>query len=48
LQLRESSYVNDFFAKIRAVVVITVVEATIARYGAPEHLRSDSRPELIA
>ena len=27
---------------IRAVDVITVLEAAIARYGAPEHLRSNS------
>ena len=33
---------------IRAVDVITVVEAAIARYGAPEHLRSDNGPEFIA
>jgi hypothetical protein len=33
---------------IRAVDVITVLEAAIARYGAPEHLRSDNGPELIA
>ena len=33
---------------IRAVDVITVVEATIARYGVPEHLRSDNGPEFIA
>ena len=31
-----------------AVDVITVVEAAIARYGAPEHLRSDNGPEFIA
>ena len=30
------------------VDVITVVEAAIARYGAPEHLRSDNGPEFIA
>ena len=30
------------------VDVITVVEATIARYGVPEHLRSDNGPEFIA
>jgi len=33
---------------IRAVDVITGVEATMARYGAPEHLRSDNGPEFIA
>jgi putative transposase len=33
---------------IRAVDVITVVEAAIARYGAPQHLRSDNGPEFIA
>ncbi|NBV87102.1 MAG: IS3 family transposase [Verrucomicrobia bacterium] len=33
---------------IRAVDVITVVEAAIARYGAPEYLRSDNGPEFIA
>lgn len=33
---------------IRAVDVITVVEAAKARYGAPEHLRSDNSPEFIA
>ena len=33
---------------IRAVDVITVVEAAIARYGAPENLRSDNGPEFIA
>jgi transposase InsO family protein len=33
---------------IRAVDVITVVEAAIARYGAPAHLRSDNGPEFIA
>jgi hypothetical protein len=33
---------------IRAVDVITVVEAGIVRYGMPEHLRSDNGPELIA
>jgi transposase InsO family protein len=35
-------------SSIRAVAVITVVEAAIARYGAPEHLRSDNGPEFIA
>ncbi len=33
---------------IRAVDVITVVEAAMARYGRPEHLRSDNGPEFIA
>jgi putative transposase len=33
---------------IRAVDVITVVEAAMARYGVPEHLRSDHGPEFIA
>jgi putative transposase len=33
---------------IRAVDVITVVEAAMARYGAPSHLRSDNGPEFIA
>lgn len=33
---------------IRAVDVITVVEAALARYGVPEHLRSDNGPEFIA
>ena len=33
---------------IRAADVITVVEAAIARYGVPEHLRSDNGPEFIA
>jgi len=33
---------------IRAVDVITVVEAAIARYGAPEHIRSDNGPEFIS
>ncbi len=33
---------------IRAVDVITVVEAAMARYGMPEHLRSDNGPEFIA
>ena len=33
---------------IRAVDVITVLEMAIARYGAPEHLRSDNGPEFIA
>jgi putative transposase len=33
---------------IRAIDVLTVVEAAIARYGMPEHLRSDNGPEFIA
>ena len=33
-------------SSIRAVDVITVVEAAIARYGVPEHLRSDNGPEF--
>jgi putative transposase len=33
---------------IRAVDIITVVEAATARYGVPEHLRSDNGPEFIA
>ena len=33
---------------IRAVDAITVIEAAIQRYGAPEHLRSDNGPEFIA
>lgn len=33
---------------IRAVDVIAVLEAAIARYGVPEHLRSDNGPEFIA
>ena len=33
---------------IRAIDVITVVEAAIARYGVPEQLRSDTGPEFIA
>ena len=33
---------------IRAVDVITVVEAAFARYGKPKHLRSDNGPEFIA
>ncbi len=33
---------------IRAVDVITVVEAAMARYGMPEHLRSDNGPEFVA
>lgn len=33
---------------IRAVDVITVVEAAFARYGRPRHLRSDNGPEFIA
>lgn len=33
---------------IRAVDVITVVAAAMARHGVPEHLRSDNGPEFIA
>ena len=33
---------------IRAVEVITVVEAVFERYGRPRHLRSDNAPEFIA
>ena len=33
---------------IRAVDVITVVEAAMERFGVPEHLRSDNGPEFIA
>jgi putative transposase len=33
---------------IRAVDVITVVEAAFVRYGRPQHLRSDNGPEFIA
>jgi hypothetical protein len=33
---------------IRAIDVITVVEAAIARCGVPEHLRSDNGPEFIS
>jgi len=33
---------------IPALAAITVIEAAIARYGAPEHLRSDNGPEFIA
>jgi transposase InsO family protein len=33
---------------IRAVDAMTVIEAAIGRYGAPEHLRSDNGPEFIA
>jgi transposase InsO family protein len=33
---------------IRAVDVITVVEAAMERYGVPEHIRSDNGPEFIA
>jgi len=33
---------------IRAVDVITIVEAAFARYGKPQHLRSDNGPEFIA
>ena len=33
---------------IRAVDVITIVEAAFVRYGRPAHLRSDNGPEFIA
>ena len=33
---------------IRAVDAITVLEAAIERYGAPQHVRSDNGPEFIA
>ena len=33
---------------IRAVDVITVVEAAMERYGTPQHIRSDNGPEFIA
>jgi transposase InsO family protein len=33
---------------IRAIDAITVIEAAIERYGAPQHLRSDNGPEFIA
>ncbi len=33
---------------IRAVDVLTVVEAAMERYGTPQHLRSDNGPEFIA
>lgn len=33
---------------IRAVDVITVVEAAMERYGVPDHIRSDNGPEFIA
>jgi transposase InsO family protein len=33
---------------IRAVDVITVVEAAMARHGRPGHIRSDNGPEFIA
>ena len=33
---------------IRAVDVITIIEAAIERYGTPDHIRSDNGPEFIA
>ena len=33
---------------IRAVDVITVIEAAIEHFGAPNHIRSDNGPEFIA
>jgi putative transposase len=44
---RESLAIHGAWS-IRAVDVIMVLEAAIARYGAPEHLRSDNGPEFIA
>ena len=40
-----AAHVDGF---IRAVDVITVVAAAMARYGVPEHLRRDNGPEFIA
>ncbi|HKP04437.1 MAG TPA: DDE-type integrase/transposase/recombinase [Chthoniobacterales bacterium] len=33
---------------LRVVDAITIIEATIAHYGTPPHLRSDNGPEFIA
>jgi putative transposase len=44
---RESLAIHAAWS-IRAVDVIMVLEVAIARYGAPEHLRSDNGPEFIA
>ena len=44
---RESLAIHGAWS-IRAVDVIMVLEAAIARYGAPKHLRSDNGPEFIA
>ena len=44
---RESLAIHGAWS-IRAIDVIIVLEAAIARYGALEHLRSDNRPEFIA
>ncbi len=44
---RESLAIHGAWS-IRAVDVIMVLEGAIARYGAPEHLRSDNGPEFIA
>jgi len=44
---RESLAVHAAWS-IRAVEVIEVLKSAIARYGAPEHLRSDNGPEFIA
>jgi putative transposase len=35
-------------SSIRAVDVITVVEAAVVHYGVPEHLSSDNGPEFVA
>jgi putative transposase len=44
---RESLAIHAAWS-IRALNVIMVLEAAIARYGAPQHLRSDKGPEFIA
>ena len=44
---RESLAIHGAWS-IRALDVIMVLEAAIARYGAPQHLRSDNGPEFIA
>ena len=44
---RESLAIHAAWS-IRALDVILVLEAAIARYGVPEHLRSDNGPEFIA
>ena len=44
---RESLAIHGAWS-IRAIDVIRVLEAAIARYGVPEHLRSDNGPEFIA
>ena len=43
---RESLAIHGAWS-IRAVDVIMVLEAAIAGYGAPKHLRSDNGPEFI-